>query len=75
MEDHIITDEKQTSQKFNQNLMEPPERTAIVEEIEKNMLCHTVGTQLAKSRRWEIIQDKQPDFFINCKEKKERHGE
>lgn len=70
MEEHIITDEKQTCPKFNQNLMKPPELTAIVEEIEKNMLHHTVGIQLAKSRRWEIIQDKQPNFFINCKEKK-----
>lgn len=69
MEEHI-TDEKQPSTKFNQNLMEPSELTASVKEIEKNMWCYTVGIRLAKSRLWEIRQNKQSDFFINCKEKK-----
>lgn len=34
-----------------------------------------MGIQLAKSRLWEIIQDKQSDFFIKCKEKTDRQTE
>lgn len=52
--------------------MEPPELTANFEEMQKNVLYCTMGIQLAKSGLWEIIQDKQSDFFIKCKEKKDR---